>query len=48
MTARRAISARTAGATTVPYSSIARSISLCGMAPTLSCNIMRWWPKMLC
>lgn len=39
---------RTAGATTVPYSSIAFSTSRCGIEPTVSCRLNRSIPNSSC
>ena len=45
---RRSISLRTAGATSVPKSSMARITFSCGIVPTLICAIKRLWPKSSC
>src|SRR5918995_5637755 len=45
---RRSSSARTAGTTSVPSSSTARSALECGRCPTLTCAMKRWWPKSSC
>ena len=45
---RRSISARTAGATSVPNSSIERMMLACGSVPTLNWIRKRWWPKISC
>lgn len=48
LSARRATSARTTGATCVPNSSIERSTSAWATAPTLICAMYRWWSKSSC
>jgi hypothetical protein len=45
---RRSISLRTAGATSVPNSSMACITFSCGSAPTLICAIKRLWLKSSC
>ena len=45
---RRLTSLRTAGATSVPNSSMARITFSCGSVPTLICAIKRLWPKSSC
>ena len=44
----RESSLRTAGATSVPNSSIARITFSCAIVPTLICTIKPWWPKSPC